>query len=75
MRGRRVLTTLCSVLCAANGYGTTVAKDLIIDDSVEWTPAGSPYVLQGSVNIENNGFLHILAGVTVRILEVACVSS
>jgi hypothetical protein len=45
---------------------TIVPDNAIIDDSVQWTPSGSPYVLRGSVSIENNGYLHIMAGVVVR---------
>ena len=44
---------------------TIIPAGTLIDNSVEWKPADSPFVLQGGLSIENNGYLRILAGVKV----------
>ncbi len=38
----------------------------IIDTDVEWTAAGSPYIILDSLIVEESGFLNISEGTVVR---------
>ncbi|MEZ4225409.1 MAG: DUF4215 domain-containing protein [Polyangiaceae bacterium] len=65
----RLLSPVCIALAALALAGpvaaaTTIAGGNVINQT--WTPAGSPYVIQGDVTVPAGAFLTIQAGTTVQ---------
>ncbi|MFH2010731.1 MAG: DUF4215 domain-containing protein [bacterium] len=61
-----LLTGLLALLVAAPPAraDTTIAGGNVINQT--WTPAGSPYIIQGDITVPTGAFLTIQAGVVVR---------
>ncbi len=58
------ITVFVLALAAGTVHGDTyITGDITSSDS--WTPAGSPYIIQASVEVTNSSTLSIQAGVTV----------
>ena len=56
---------LAAALCFARPLtATTIAGGNVINQT--WTPAGSPYIVQGDVTVPSGAFLSIQAGTTVQ---------
>ncbi len=67
MRCRVALFTLALIAAAASGAAadTIVAGGNVINQT--WTPAGSPYIVQGDVTVPVGASLTITAGTTVQV--------
>jgi hypothetical protein len=66
MRCRVALFTLALIAAAASGAAadTIVAGGNVINQT--WTPAGSPYIVQGDVTVPVGAFLTVDAGTTIQ---------
>ena len=52
--------------CSPLTHGETIVPDGLIETNTIWTPSGSPYLIQGTVSIEDGVTLNITAGTTIK---------
>src|SRR5262249_35144245 len=69
----RLLTALAALLVAPSALATIIAGGNIINQT--WTPAGSPYIVQGDITIPAGASLTIHPAVAVQFASTASQAS